>query len=613
MMRTDRRGPALGVALLVAVLPGPGDAGENQESPSRASIAVWDTGRPSAEPLAPAALAGKPGWSQIPQDQAAGSFKGDAVATNGRIFAVFRKQGGAVEVHSGGEGAIPRVRGVLQAAGGEPAARLGKLALVEHAKGAVSLEASYQTAKGTAVAARFRLKKGDVALEVVPGAGAAGLRVECPGRFVLLPDFFADDIVLDAARIPLAAIEVPSENFILHPAGKGDAIVMCVFENRDQDVRLTLSGDGEKRVITGSEIRFGKDRKIWVGLLEAPQIWHVAPDAGGTGKVSRMDWKIPFRAQWRVDFQRADELIDSWSLLLQDKKDGDYIKPTLTGDVHSGWAPERVPPEQVKKGYYPAWSDPEGQVYLRPLDWPVVLGGPVILFPLNRIPGTPPDLFTVVDFARNCLGMGPCDYILDLEGHKDQYKGRATCGVRDILGRIYSNRQQKEKRDEVEKCLKDGLTFVTHIRGRITAYLEFASKMRQYLTEQGKSHPDLKTPIAQLEKILQEMDTRLAERQGKMKTPAQVAEMNEEFRKNVLGYEGTDALERCKKYTAALVEIGGNQDELVAECRRVVKALRQRAGLMVALEPRMAAVAGEVRARTQDVLRNPAWHEGANR
>jgi len=57
------------------------------------------------------------------------------------------------------------------------------------------------------------------------------------------------------------------------------------------------------------------------------------------------------------------------------------------------------------------------------------------------------------------------------------------------------------------------------------------------------------------------------------------------------------------------VEIGGTQDELVAQCRGAVKILRQRAGLLMAQDPRMATVAGEIRKRTQEVLRNPAWHE----
>jgi hypothetical protein len=59
------------------------------------------------------------------------------------------------------------------------------------------------------------------------------------------------------------------------------------------------------------------------------------------------------------------------------------------------------------------------------------------------------------------------------------------------------------------------------------------------------------------------------------------------------------------------VGIGGSQDELVGECRWAVKMIRQRASLMLALEPRLAEVAKEIRRRSQIVLRNPANHEAA--
>jgi hypothetical protein len=114
-----------------------------------------------------------------------------------------------------------------------------------------------------------------------------------------------------------------------------------------------------------------------------------------------------------------------------------------------------------------------------------------------------------------------------------------------------------------------------------------------------------------MDKLTQEIEQRVAVRVDKIQTPAHVARMNEEFRKNVLDYDGPDALDRCRAYTHALVVIGDNQDELSGECRWVVKTLRQRAGIMMALEPRTAPIAAEIRARTQEALRNPANHEGA--
>ncbi len=77
-------------------------------------------------------------------------------------------------------------------------------------------------------------------------------------------------------------------------------------------------------------------------------------------------------------------------------------------------------------------------------------------------------------------------------------------------------------------------------------------------------------------------------------------------------YEGPDASERCKRYTAALVEVGDNQDELSGELRWIVKNLRQKAGIVMALDPRATPVCEEIRARTQKVLRSPAGLERAH-
>jgi hypothetical protein len=94
--------------------------------------------------------------------------------------------------------------------------------------------------------------------------------------------------------------------------------------------------------------------------------------------------------------------------------------------------------------------------------------------------------------------------------------------------------------------------------------------------------------------------------------PALAAQLNREFSKTLLGYEGADWKERLKKeYTDPLTAIGGEQDEMVGECRWVVKALRQKAGILMALDPKAATLAAEVRNRTQKILRGGAAYEGA--
>ncbi len=580
-----------------------------------AGIAVWDTARPSAEPLAAAAFAGKGQWTRIPRDQKAASFKGDAVLTAGDVLAVLRKLDSAVEVYSvGPRGVVSRVRLRLLSPTGEPAARLDRVALVENTRSAARLEASYQTKQGDVLTARLRIKRGDVSVELEPSPGVGRLRVDCPGRFVVLPDFFADDIVIDARKVPVPHVEVPSENFLLQPTAGGDAIVMCVFENREQDVRLSLAGKGDKRIVTGSEIDFGQDRKIWVALMEAPQVWHAAAvSAEQAKKVTPLEWKMPFAAQWRIDFTRTNDLTDSWEMLLEEKQGRGYLKPAWMGRGASRIGPDRKRWTTVLGRFvYPCWIDRVGRGYIQPLKHrALTFEGPALIYPINRLPQTPTDTFTVVDIVRNSLGVGPCEYILKVEGQKQEKMGRATCAARDALQAIYRNNQQRQKRREIEAVLDDALAFVTHIRGRITRYVEFGHETQAYLAEQRKAHPELAEFLTEMDKITREIDARIGRRQEKIKTPEFVAEMNGSFRKDLLDYEGPDVLDRLKKYTGALTQIGGNQDELVGECRWVVRTLRQRAGIMMAVDPRCAEIAQEIRARTQQVLLKPATYEAA--
>jgi hypothetical protein len=583
-----------------------------QDKP-KSALTVWDTVQTPVE-LTPAALAGKNSWKIIPADKAADSFWGDAVVSNGRIAVVLRKGDSAVDVHAvKPDGVPPRLRLRLQTAAGEPADRLERVSLVENTKGAACLDATFKTAKGASLAARFRLKRGEVSVQTEPGAGAGKLRVETPGRFVVLPDFFADDIALDAHKLPVTAVDLPSENFVLQPTADGDAIALSIFESRQQDVKATLAGAGAQCRFTGSEISF-EGKKIWVALLDARRIWH-AHDVQKTdaGKVIPLDWNMPFPAQWRVNFARADGLTDSWEMLLQEKKGGPYVKHSWMGAGSDSIPASRQRWNTVLGNYsYPCWSDPAGKGWLQPLkNKALTFAGPTLLYPIHRVKETPLDAFTVVDAMRSTLGVGPCQHLLDVEGQKVEYLGIPTCEAYDRLTAIYEKKQQKAKRGEIDEILNDALTFVKHIRGRITRYVEFSHQMRDYLAKEKQAHPELKEFISEMQKLNAEIDRRAARRAPDIRTPEYVVKLNEDFRKNVLDNEGASALKRCTTYADSLVEIGDNQDELAGECRWAIRAMRQRASILMALDARVAPVALEIRKRTQEVLRNPAHHEGA--
>src|SRR6185436_6205197 len=119
----------------------------------------------------------------------------------------------------------------------------------------------------------------------------------------------------------------------------------------------------------------------------------------------------------------------------------------------------------------------------------------------------------------------------------------------------FTKGEQKAQQKEIDKNLDEVLTFVKYIRSRIIRYSDFMKQMQGYLAAQAKAHPELKGPIGELEKIAQEADRRYKSREEKIRTPEYVAKMNDDFRKDVMTYEGPDALTKCKAYTQALVEV----------------------------------------------------------
>jgi hypothetical protein len=310
-----------------------------------------------------------------------------------------------------------------------------------------------------------------------------------------------------------------------------------------------------------------------------------------------------------MDWRREDGLADSWEIIAQ-RSDGNFVKHWL-GNASTVPSNRKRWTTVLGSFLYPCWIDQKGDAFYQPLARPYRWVGPALLYPLSRTKDTPLERDVVLDIVRKALGVGPCEYILDIEGQPSHYKGRATCANRDFLNPIYQRGEQKKRRDDINRSLDEVMLFIRHIRSRIQTYVGFGHDVLKYLAEQKQAHPELAERIAELEKLTRMIDDYVAKRRAEIKTPDEAQAMVDEFRKTMLDYEGADAFERCKKFTAAIVVIGGSQDELVGEGRLAVKLVRQRAGLLMATEPRMGEIAKEVRARAQKVLRSPAGHEGA--
>jgi hypothetical protein len=461
---------------------------------------------------------------------------------------------------------------------------------------------------------------GQIAVKLQPLGETARVRVAAPCEYVVLPDFFADDIVISAKDLEVNRAQLPSENFLLQLVDHGNSIVMSVWDNHNQEIGIELAGSGVGRRIESSEIAFDGGGCVWVALIDEPGAWYsheVRIDQKDA--ILDMAWRQPYSAVWRVDWRRSDKLTDTWEMAVENE-DGTFRKSDLFEVSRDEWTDQdwwsdKKPRRRWNTGlgfyWYPCWIDKEGRGHLQPLKDRIEFDGPAIVYPINRSRSTPVDKYTITDVVRHTLGVGPCQYILDLEGQKSTFKGRPTCDVRDRLNEIYAKGEHLTRQDDVRQALDDVLTFIRLIRGRIDAYGDFAREMENFLANAERAGAAPTAFIEATRAICGKVNGAIERRRDGIKTPAYATALVEEFRDTLVGYRGTDAETRCKVFTERFVEIGDNQDELVAECRLAVKLLRQHAALALARDPGLSDVVAQIRDRTQFMLRDPVNYEAA--
>jgi hypothetical protein len=343
---------------------------------------------------------------------------------------------------------------------------------------------------------------------------------------------------------------------------------------------------------------------------------------------------MPFAALWRVDWSTADKLTESWEMLLQ-HPEGKYVMQGWFGEdpaAGQSFGPEFGPRDWNKPGRkrwnpvlggfaYPCWVERDRQGYLEPLKERRYVergevcnfDGPAIVYPIDRVKvapfSTPIEKLTVVDLVRMTLGVGPCQYILDLEGQKRESKGVATCYARDVIVAIYKEGTQLQKGPVIEEHLSAAVAFIRNVRERIDAYVEFGHETRAYLEQQKRLHPKHAEFLDELLLITKRLDEFFQSRKAGIYTPQYAEKAAEDFRRELLRSTGEDAHKRCSAHMSIFTGIGGKQDGLVASCRMIVKIVRQRSGIAMAMNPELKEIATELRARTQKVLRNPTAYE----
>ena len=410
---------ALVVACL-AVLPVRGQ----EETPF---TRVFDTGVASAQPLADEAVAKRVGWTLIPEDKVDHPFSGDAVLLNDKLAVVLRKQGRGAEVYAKAATGL-KYRASAGHVGGSSAMpdTVGALKIVENSSSAVMIQAS--------TALSFRLTTGESLLEIRSAEGAESVGLQCQARYVVVPDYFGDDMVYGAS--PSRGQYLPAENFCLHLLDGGDSLLMSVWQSREQEVWLAPAATGKQAGVCSSRIRCAKGKSLWLAFLESPGLWHEGTASG------QDDWKPPFPAKWRASLLRENGVADSWT---------------------------SEKPDRLRAA-----------------------NGPVLVYPLDRSTATPLTVTCPTDVMRNTLGVGPCQYILACEGLAAQGDPTPNA-VMNWVEKQFEQKKDRKAADDIKERLGVMVQHVAQARARIQSYGEFASRVRKLVT--GKAGAEAFRPI----------------------------------------------------------------------------------------------------------------------
>ena len=579
------------------------------------SIALWDTGKHSDASLAPEAVSARDGWTAVADEKA--SLAGDACLVNSWVALVLRKGGqGAEWYYKLGDKMVKGPTIIPVGANGDKAKAIESFKLLDHTADSFLIEAVSATESGKTIAERYFLKKAKPFVETAPGDGTEKVLVEMQSKHAVIPDLFGADVVVTAKDSEAAQIRLPSEGTLLNLTDNGNAIVQCVWRSGDQDVRISLDGAGEGRNITATEIAYKKDldMHVWVGVVAAPAIWYQKKASElNPVKFTKLDWQIPFRAQWRADYRRTDGLIDSWKVVIKKEKEGEWegfgVGPKKEGTVwHAargtfGW------PAQIEKD----------AAYLRTTKFEALKNvkynpdGTIIIYPFQKYGASPKTAYAAVEVEKDALEDTPeftrPDEILVKTFPRSRYPG--VCYTTGDMEKIFdAKEEQKKKREIIERFTKMNF-FNVVVRMRIEEYMAWRQKTGESLGKEKAAKPQLAGLIGEMEEQLARFDKAYADLKLAERTPAASHALVDKFIALVDSPEDKKD-EKSKELGKACRVIASNQDHSTGVLRMITKETRQRAGyrMMEAKDEASYAFAKEMRQRTLEMLQNTLGVEG---
>jgi hypothetical protein len=287
-------------------------------------------------------------------------------------------------------------------------------------------------------------------------------------------------------------------------------------------------------------------------MVEVPS----AKGPSASDVLAKGGWKPPFPAKWRCSLVRDGGVSDSWDL------------------------EARPLPEQAGVEHH----------------------GPLVVYPVDRSRDTPLTVSCPTDVLRNTLGVGPCQYILAVEGLAAD-ENLTPASVMEWVEKQFERKKTVAAAADIAERLEQMAEHVSHARAKIQKYAEFSGQVRKLLA--GKEGG------GQIRTIVDDLDKFAAAGLAPGVSPERVRQLAADVR--ALIGKG-DSLAACRALGDQARSLGAVQDGALARCRMAVRRLRQQGRTMGDARPQDAGklqdvdLAREVRRLAEGMLQKGASH-----
>ncbi|RJP29946.1 MAG: hypothetical protein C4527_10740 [Candidatus Omnitrophota bacterium] len=503
---------------------------------------VLDTNSISTNPISTQTLNKKNGWTLLAEDDTAHPFKGDVVFLNDKIAVIVRQKSHGVEIYSLIDGQSAR-RATLFAQTSSPET-LSSLEILENNPGAVEIKANYKI-----ISIGLRLTTGERSLEILPSVETDRLRIESLCEYVIVPDFFSDDMVFSADAFDRDSIRLPTAKFFLQAIHGGDCMMMGVWESDEQNTRLILSGSGAARKIEATEIECKEGRKIWLALMENANLWHCANKQTIPPSIGE-NWSPPFSANWRMNVLQNGGMAKSFP----------FSEPSLQ--------------EQAQAS--------------------------CLIYPIDRDRATPLTTICPIDIMRNTLGVGPCQYILAAEGLGSD-ANPTTEQVTEWVERQFERKRETRYKDQIIVQFTAMTNLLTETEKRIERYQVLTNELSASCQNEARAHPQMASAVPPLLAILANIDNAILSKRDARKSPQYAVQLSDQI-VSLIGKE--DGLSVCQKLGDQLRAIGLAQDSTLSKCRMMARWFLQNCWMIAERTPEVSATMEKVITHAENLLKS---------